>query len=136
LPPPPPPPSSRHQSARIMSIRSLTGEDIPALRTGDRAIICCRFHYHPEYMRVGETLLFREGRAKGVGRIRALMGAHGSGGSAGEPVGPLPVRPAAAGAAAGSVGTFDKAAGSAAGTAGPGAAAQTAAVADSATAPP
>lgn len=123
------------QSARIMSIRSLTGEDIPALRTGDRAIICCRFHYHPEYMRVGETLLFREGRAKGVGRIRALMGAHGSGGSAGEPVGPLPVRPAAAGAA-GLVGTFDKAAASAAGTAGPGAAAQTAAVADSATAPP
>lgn len=82
------------QSARITSIRSaLTGEDIPALRTGDRAVICCRFHYHPEYMRVGETLLFREGRAKGVGRIRALMAAHGNGGSAGEPVGALPVRP-------------------------------------------
>lgn len=30
------------QSARITTIRSLTGEDIPALRTGDRAIICCR----------------------------------------------------------------------------------------------
>lgn len=81
------------QSARITSIRSLTGEDVPALRTGDRAIICCRFSYHPEYMRIGETLLFREGRAKGVGRVRALMGAHGVGGSAGEVVGALPVRP-------------------------------------------
>lgn len=30
------------QSARITTIRSLSGEDIPALRTGDRAIICCR----------------------------------------------------------------------------------------------
>ena len=47
---------------------------------------------------MGETLLFREGRAKGVGRIRALTGAHGSGGSAGDPVGALPVRPAATGA--------------------------------------
>ena len=56
--------------------------------------ILSRFQYHPEYMRVGETLLFREGRAKGVGRIRALMGAHGSGASAGDPVGALPVRPA------------------------------------------
>lgn len=52
-----------------------------------------RFHYHPEYLRIGETLLFREGRAKGVGRIRALTGAHGSGSCAGDPVGALPVRP-------------------------------------------
>lgn len=37
-----------------------------------------QFLYHPEYLRVGETILFREGRTKGVGRVTKLIFADGS----------------------------------------------------------
>lgn len=42
------------------------------LRTGDRATVRFRFHRSPEYLCVGQRLLFREGRTKGVGRIVEL----------------------------------------------------------------
>jgi GTPase len=42
------------------------------LRTGDRATVRFRFMRSPEYLRVGQRLLFREGRTKGVGRIVEL----------------------------------------------------------------
>jgi hypothetical protein len=57
------------QSAKIVDIKSLTGENMDALRTGDRALVKCRFMYRPEYIAPGSVLLFREGRAKGVGRV-------------------------------------------------------------------
>uniref|UniRef100_A0A4W4H0Y5 Tr-type G domain-containing protein n=1 Tax=Electrophorus electricus TaxID=8005 RepID=A0A4W4H0Y5_ELEEL len=37
------------------------------LRTGERAVVCFRFLKHPEYLRVGAKLLFREGVTKGIG---------------------------------------------------------------------
>ncbi|XP_075255104.1 GTP-binding protein 1-like isoform X2 [Convolutriloba macropyga] len=40
-----------------------------ALRTGDKASIRFRFIKHPEYLRVGTRLVFREGRTKAVGSI-------------------------------------------------------------------
>merc|ERR1712226_59862 len=40
-----------------------------ALRTGDKATIRFRFIKHPEYLRVGTRLVFREGRTKAVGSI-------------------------------------------------------------------
>jgi GTPase len=67
------------QSAQVTSIVSMAdGKDLPALRTGDRALVTARFMYRPEYIHVGEMLLFREGRAKGVGRIKATGCPHKS----------------------------------------------------------
>ncbi len=53
--------------------QSVTGEVMDALRTGDRAIVKCRFLYRPELVTPGNVLLFREGRAKGVGRVTEVM---------------------------------------------------------------
>jgi GTPase len=57
------------QAARLLDIRSREGKPIESLRTGDRAVVRCQFMYHPEYVPRDATLLFREGRAKGVGRV-------------------------------------------------------------------
>jgi GTPase len=42
------------------------------LRTGDRAKVRFKFLRHPEYLRIGARLVFREGRTKGVGRVLSL----------------------------------------------------------------
>merc|ERR1712166_960480 len=55
------------QSATILSM------DRPLLRTGDRSTCRFRFMYHPEYINVGSTMLFREGRTKGMGKITKLF---------------------------------------------------------------
>jgi len=39
------------------------------MRTGDKAVVSFRFMFHGEYLRPGATLLFREGRTKGLGRV-------------------------------------------------------------------
>lgn len=39
------------------------------LRTGDKAIITFRFQFHGEYLLPGATILFREGRTKGLGKV-------------------------------------------------------------------
>ena len=39
------------------------------LRTGETSIVKFRFTYHPEYLVVGSTFVFREGKAKGIGKI-------------------------------------------------------------------
>ena len=46
--------------------------DKPLIRTGDRAIVDFEFMYKPEYIEVGQEIVFREGRTKGVGRVREL----------------------------------------------------------------
>ncbi|KAL1006195.1 hypothetical protein UPYG_G00069090 [Umbra pygmaea] len=43
------------------------------LRTGERAVVCFRFIKHPEYLRVGAKLLFREGVTKGIGHVTSLL---------------------------------------------------------------
>ncbi|CAE7673393.1 YPT31 [Symbiodinium pilosum] len=43
------------------------------LRSGDKAIVTFRWCYHAEYVCLGETLLFREGRTKGLGKIVELV---------------------------------------------------------------
>ena len=42
------------------------------IRTGDRATVAFRFVQRPEYLVVGERLLFREGRTKGLGIVKAV----------------------------------------------------------------
>lgn len=43
------------------------------LRTGESAVVCFRFLKHPEYLRVGAKLLFREGVTKGIGHVAQLL---------------------------------------------------------------
>ncbi|KAL9101379.1 MAG: hypothetical protein Q9163_003360 [Psora crenata] len=42
------------------------------IRTGDRATVAFRFVQRPEYLTMGERILFREGRTKGLGIVKAL----------------------------------------------------------------
>jgi GTPase len=55
------------QSARIL----LVDQDV--LRTGDRAMVRFHFLYRPEFMKVGQRLIFREGRTKGIGTVTRLV---------------------------------------------------------------
>lgn len=52
------------QSCRVVEM----GTD-GAMRTGDRAKIVFEFMYRPEYMVLGTRMIFREGRAKGIGKV-------------------------------------------------------------------
>jgi len=42
------------------------------IRTGDRATVAFRFVQRPEYLCVGEKILFREGRTKGLGVVKEV----------------------------------------------------------------
>ncbi|KAI9849546.1 MAG: hypothetical protein M1838_000129 [Thelocarpon superellum] len=42
------------------------------IRTGDRATVAFRFVQRPEYLAVGDRLLFREGRTKGLGLVKQV----------------------------------------------------------------
>ena len=42
------------------------------IRTGDRANVAFHFVQRPEYLAVGDRLLFREGRTKGLGIVKSL----------------------------------------------------------------
>lgn len=46
--------------------------DKEVLRTGDRGLVTFRFIRHPEYMRAGTRLVFREGRTKAVGSVASI----------------------------------------------------------------
>ena len=43
-----------------------------SLEAGERANVRFRFLKHPEFLRVGSRVLFREGRTKGIGQITQL----------------------------------------------------------------
>ena len=42
------------------------------IRTGDRATVAFRFVQRPEYLSVGDRILFREGRTKGLGIVKEV----------------------------------------------------------------
>ena len=54
------------------------------IRTGDRATVAFRFVQRPEFLAVGDRILFREGRTKGLGIVKAV------GYDAGKPLNPHP----------------------------------------------
>ncbi|CAN0051689.1 unnamed protein product [Ascophyllum nodosum] len=60
------------QAAAILSIAG-TESGVEALRTGQTATVRFRFMYYSEYMVLGSTFLFREGRAKGIGKVRRVV---------------------------------------------------------------
>lgn len=55
---------THRQPAQIVSI---IGRE--TLRTGDKGTVIMRFMKRPAYIAKGQTLIFREGRTKGIGRI-------------------------------------------------------------------
>lgn len=46
--------------------------DRPYIRTGDRATVAFRFVQRPEFLAVGDRILFREGRTKGLGIVKQV----------------------------------------------------------------
>lgn len=56
------------QCAKIVSLKE---KDF--LRTGDKATVVFRFMFKPEYIKVGERLIFREGRTKGLGVVTKIV---------------------------------------------------------------
>ncbi|XP_030051723.1 GTP-binding protein 2 [Microcaecilia unicolor] len=53
-------------------VEELHGKD--KLRTGEKAVVRFRFIKHPEYLKLGAKLLFREGVTKGIGHVTNLRG--------------------------------------------------------------
>mmetsp|Transcript_14981 Transcript_14981/g.32150 ORF Transcript_14981/g.32150 Transcript_14981/m.32150 type:complete len:470 (+) Transcript_14981:445-1854(+) len=60
------------QAARIMKILTIDGNENTLARTGSEVLIRFRFK-RPEYIEVGRPLIFREGTAKGCGKIVRLI---------------------------------------------------------------
>ncbi|KIW33710.1 uncharacterized protein PV07_00538 [Cladophialophora immunda] len=48
------------------------------IRTGDRATVAFRFVQRPEFLAVGDKILFREGKTKGLGIVKSLEYEEGS----------------------------------------------------------
>ena len=46
--------------------------DRPYIRTGDRATVAFKFVQRPEFLCVGDRILFREGRTKGLGIVKQV----------------------------------------------------------------
>ena len=57
------------QSVKAVSIISQKDPDQNFLRTGDKGLIRFRFLYSPEFLKEGSTIMFREGRTKGLGHV-------------------------------------------------------------------
>lgn len=55
------------QCARIIEV---SNKDV--LRTGDHASVRFHFVYRPEFLKVGQRIIFREGRTKGIGIVTSL----------------------------------------------------------------
>ncbi|XP_060826707.1 GTP-binding protein 1 [Bombus pascuorum] len=58
---------SIRQTASIISMSQ------DCLRTGDKALVRFRFIKHPEYIKPGQRIVFREGRTKAVGNVVKLI---------------------------------------------------------------
>lgn len=48
------------------------------LRTGDKGHVKFKFMYRPEFLKPGTTILFREGRTKGLGVVTQVTPPTGS----------------------------------------------------------
>lgn len=56
------------QNADILEIK-----EKESLSAGERACVRFQFLRHPEFLRVGSKILFREGRTKAIGEIKRLI---------------------------------------------------------------
>ncbi|XP_058795874.1 GTP-binding protein 1 isoform X2 [Phymastichus coffea] len=77
--------SSRYQAmvhcGSIRQTASILSMSQDCLRTGDKALVHFRFIKHPEYIKPGQRMVFREGRTKAVGNVLRLI-SHSTPGSA------------------------------------------------------
>merc|ERR1711881_518643 len=53
----------------IRQTASILNMEADCLRTGDKANVHFKFVKHPEFLKVGQRLVFREGRTKAVGNV-------------------------------------------------------------------
>ncbi|KAL4150375.1 hypothetical protein PRNP1_009777 [Phytophthora ramorum] len=60
------------QTAEIISIES----NQEAIRTGDRALVRFRFIHAPEFLKKGMRFVFRDGQAKGIGKVVRIVPAE------------------------------------------------------------
>ncbi|XP_054274063.1 GTP-binding protein 1 [Macrosteles quadrilineatus] len=69
--------SSRYQAmvhcGSIRQTASILSMSEECLRTGDKAVVHFRFIKHPEYLRAGQRMVFREGRTKAVGNVLRII---------------------------------------------------------------
>lgn len=69
--------SSRYQAmvhcGSVRQTASIISMDREFLRTGDKAIVKFKFIKHPEFIRPGQRMVFREGRTKAVGSVLKLL---------------------------------------------------------------
>ncbi|XP_064109053.1 GTP-binding protein 1-like isoform X2 [Macrobrachium nipponense] len=69
--------STKYQAmVHVGSVRqtaSIISMDKECLRTGDKAQVMFRFIKHPEYLKKGLKMVFREGRTKAVGRVLEVI---------------------------------------------------------------
>lgn len=69
--------SSRYQAmvhcGSIRQTASIISMSQDCLRTGDKALVHFRFIKHPEYIKRGQRIVFREGRTKAVGNVSNLI---------------------------------------------------------------
>lgn len=65
--------SQRYQAmvhcGSIRQTASIITMNKECLRTGDKALVRFKFIKHPEYIKIGQRMVFREGRTKAVGNI-------------------------------------------------------------------
>ena len=57
----------------VRQCAKITDMDKPLIRTGDSALVSFEFMYKPEYIEVGQEIVFREGRTKGIGTIKEIV---------------------------------------------------------------
>ncbi|XP_014210983.1 GTP-binding protein 1 [Copidosoma floridanum] len=69
--------SSRYQAmvhcGSIRQTASILSMSQDCLRTGDKALVHFKFIKHPEYIKPGQRMVFREGRTKAVGNVLRLI---------------------------------------------------------------
>jgi len=69
--------STRYQAmvhcGSIRQTASIIRMSSECLRTGDKASVLFRFVKHPEYLKEGQRLVFREGRTKAVGNVTKMF---------------------------------------------------------------
>lgn len=69
--------STRYQAmvhcGSIRQTASIIRMSSECLRTGDKALVLFRFVKHPEYLKEGQKLVFREGRTKAVGNVTKVI---------------------------------------------------------------
>ena len=56
------------QSAKIINIEK---QDV--LRTGDRSKVTFQFMFYPVYLKIGNKIVFREGKIRGIGEVTELI---------------------------------------------------------------